>query len=83
MKVYQVKVGVRGNPTAAAPVLVEANDYKEALIKSIESFSKAHNFELKDCMPMGIYVVEEIKEDNVPAIPRDHGIVADAVACNA
>jgi len=69
MKVYQVKVCVRGNAAAHQVCLVEAKDYKVALIKSIEKFSQANNFPIEECCVIDIRVVEEIKEEVQSSVP--------------
>lgn len=60
MKVYQVKVCVRGNVAAHQICLVEAEDYKIAVIKSLEKFAQANNFPIDQCAVIDVRVIEEI-----------------------
>jgi hypothetical protein len=60
MKAYQVKICVRGNPAATQTAFVEAEDYKQAIIKGIEGVSKQNNVSINDLALVEMHVIEEV-----------------------
>lgn len=67
MKVYQLKLCVRGNPAAMQTVLVEAEDYKLAIVKSIEKLAKMNNIAVEELAVQDIKVIEEFVVASVAA----------------
>jgi hypothetical protein len=64
MKVYQIKLCVRGNPAAMQTFIVEAEDYKAAIIKAIERFSQTNNFPTNECAVVDLQFIEEVDNEN-------------------
>jgi len=64
MKVYQLKLCVRGNPMAMQTVIVEAEDYKSAMVKSITKLAQDNNIDVGQLAVQDIHVIEEMPKDN-------------------
>lgn len=60
MKAYQVKICVRGNPAATQTAFVEAEDYKEAIVKSMNRISKDNNLDINNLALVEMHVIEDV-----------------------
>lgn len=67
MKVYQLKLCVRGNPAAMQTVIVEAKDYKLAILTAIEKLAKVNNIAVEELAVQDIQVLEDVIATPAPA----------------
>lgn len=58
MKAYQLKLCVRGNPAVMQTVIVEADDYKLAMVSALQKLSAANNVPIEQLAVQEIYVIE-------------------------